>query len=225
MTRLLLVDGYAAYLDAFAAAVERAPGFRVALRAGSLAEAAAGIAQARKPIDIALVGRDLPDGDAGALRPHLQAHFPACHLVLYGIVPERRALARAIALGAAGAFPIETPLARIVDDLERLVLGESMIPPGERAALVQEAARDEEAARAVRVALGRLTPREWEILAALTRGLGDKAIALQLGISSKTVAVHIAHLLKKLEVESRLQAALLAVRTRVIDLDGHDAGG
>ena len=65
-----------------------------------------------------------------------------------------------------------------------------------------------------------LTAREREVLALLARGLPNKAIALRLSLSEKTVKAHVSAILRKLGVTDRTQAALRAVRERLVDVDG-----
>ncbi len=60
--------------------------------------------------------------------------------------------------------------------------------------------------------LARLTPREREVLQALAEGLNDKEIAQRLYISNETARTHMVRILRKLEVDSRLQALVFAVR-------------
>lgn len=220
--RLLVVDGYAAYRETLMHLLRQREGFGLALEARSLAEAVECITHAPDQIDVALVGSDLPDGDAVELRPHLHAYFPSCHLVLFGLGPSRREIGRAIAFGASGAYSVETPLEELLQGITRLVAGTSVISRAARAELLHDAGQLVVEERAVRAALSRLTPREWEILELLAQGLSDKDAAARLGVSSKTVAAHMANLLKKLNVESRLQAVLLALRFGVISLDSPD---
>jgi DNA-binding NarL/FixJ family response regulator len=59
----------------------------------------------------------------------------------------------------------------------------------------------------------RLTAREQEVLALIARGYSNKRIALDLGIAEKTVKTHVGHVLAKLGVSDRTQAAVHAVRT------------
>jgi NarL family two-component system response regulator LiaR len=61
-----------------------------------------------------------------------------------------------------------------------------------------------------------LTPRERDVLALICRGYANKRIARELGLSEKTVKAHVGHLLAKLGVADRTQAALLAVRTGLV---------
>ena len=62
-----------------------------------------------------------------------------------------------------------------------------------------------------------LTPREREVLELIARGRSNKLIARELGIAEKTVKTHVGHLLAKLGVTDRTQAAMIAVRTGLVD--------
>jgi DNA-binding NarL/FixJ family response regulator len=61
-----------------------------------------------------------------------------------------------------------------------------------------------------------LTPREREVLELITRGMANKRIARELGVSEKTVKAHVGHVLAKLGVTDRTQAALHAVRAGLV---------
>jgi len=61
-----------------------------------------------------------------------------------------------------------------------------------------------------------LTPREREVLLLIARGRSNKRIALELGVSEKTVKTHVGHVLAKLGVTDRTQAALHAVRSGLL---------
>ena len=65
-----------------------------------------------------------------------------------------------------------------------------------------------------------LTPREREVLAEVAEGRANKEIAVRLGISEKTVKAHVTRVLEKLGVQSRTQAALVAVRSGAAGLPG-----
>jgi NarL family two-component system response regulator LiaR len=65
--------------------------------------------------------------------------------------------------------------------------------------------------------LDRLTPREHEVLELIGRGFPNKRIARELGVSEKTVKTHVGHVLAKLGVTDRTQAAVVAVRAGLLD--------
>jgi len=96
--------------------------------------------------------------------------------------------------------------------LRRLVAGELLFSPREMLELLQTTNQQREQDRVARESLARLTPREREILQALAEGLNDKAIGQRLHISTETARTHVVNILRKLNVDSRLQALVLAAR-------------
>jgi DNA-binding NarL/FixJ family response regulator len=78
--------------------------------------------------------------------------------------------------------------------------------------LLRLAGQEREREQDVQSTLAQLTPREREVLAALAEGLDNKAIAERLFISPDTARTHVVKVLGKLGVESRLQAAIVAIQ-------------
>jgi DNA-binding NarL/FixJ family response regulator len=87
--------------------------------------------------------------------------------------------------------------------------GEAVIDPKAAGRLLDALAADGEPGPA-------LTPREREVLALLARGLANKRIAFELGLSEKTVKAHVGRIFDKLGVTDRTQAALAAVREGLV---------
>jgi DNA-binding NarL/FixJ family response regulator len=132
--------------------------------------------------------------------------------VLTSFLDDERLLP-AIQAGAAGYLlknvePSE--LARAIRAAER---GEAIIDPTAAARLVEAIAEN---SRTVVAEPERLTRREREVLELIAAGRSNKRIAFELGISEKTVKTHVGHLLAKLGVTDRTQAALLAVKDGLV---------
>jgi DNA-binding NarL/FixJ family response regulator len=195
------------------------PGFTVVATSADAHEARAFLRHARDPIDVAVVNLALPDDSAIELLPELHARFPKCRIVALDPPPgQSRRRAFAIASGASVALSIDAGLPELLEAIRKAHKGESMIAPNDLHVLLREAMRwraDEEKAR---TKLARLTPREVEILQELAIGRSDKEIAQNLRVKAKTVATHVANVLDKLEVASRLQAALLAIRYDFVEI-------
>ena len=219
MTNILVASGQIAFRDAFAETVERSTGYRVTIRAATLDEARRSIEVSEVPIDVALVDRLLPDGHGCEMRAQLHTRFPDCHLVVIGLRPNRPDFARAAAAGAAGMFAVTAGYDEIMTGVARLLAGDILVPRSERLALLNDSSHHLAEEQAIRTALGRLTPRESDVLNALAHGLSDKETAAQLGLSTKTVATHMTSLLDKLNVDSRLKAVLIAIRYNAVRID------
>jgi RNA polymerase sigma factor (sigma-70 family) len=103
--------------------------------------------------------------------------------------------------------------------VRHLLAGESLLSQNETVELLRLADRDREQNKEAQRAISSLTPREREVLQALADGLSDKEIAERLYVSSGTVRNHVISILRKLNVHSRLQALVFAVRHGAVEID------
>lgn len=211
MIHVLLVDDHASFRGALGFMVDHEPDIKLAGEAGSIAEAHE-IVHHVDDIDIAFIDLDLPDGNGLDVLPDLYGRHPsAAAVVLSGSIrPESRALA--IAAGAVGFLPKTAGVSEIINAIRKLTNGESLLTPAEAMTLLRQASQYQARTRGMHEALTSLTPREMDVLRALASGLDNQAIADQLSLSTATVRSHVVHVLQKLQVDSRLQAALIAVR-------------
>lgn len=118
-----------------------------------------------------------------------------------------------MAAGAQGYLLKNIDASHFIDALRRVASGETIISPEMTVRLVS-AMRAKETPPSNTPSdalLARLTPREREILAALAVGASNKEIARQFDLSESTVKVHVQNILRKLECQSRVQAAVIAV--------------
>jgi DNA-binding NarL/FixJ family response regulator len=110
--------------------------------------------------------------------------------------------------GAAGYLLKDTDPAELVAGIRTVAAGQSMLSPPVAARLLEEMA----GGGAAPAEDPDLTPREREVLILIAGGRSNKRIALELGVAEKTVKTHVGHVLAKLGVSDRTQAALWAVR-------------
>ena len=106
----------------------------------------------------------------------------------------------------------------ILDSMRRLTNGEVLFSTAELVELLRLAGHTREQQREARANIEKLTTRELEVLQALADGLSNKAIADRLYVSLDTERTHMMNILNKLEVHSRLQALLFALRYGLVDL-------
>ncbi|MDQ3539346.1 MAG: response regulator transcription factor, partial [Chloroflexota bacterium] len=111
-----------------------------------------------------------------------------------------------------GVLHKSTPISEIINAIRRLHNGETLLSRAEIASLIHLARQQQAGDHAARQTLERLTPRERDVLHLLSEGLSDKNIAARLHVSKDTVHTHMVNLLGKLQVESRLQALIFAIR-------------
>jgi NarL family two-component system response regulator LiaR len=131
-------------------------------------------------------------------------------LVLTSFLDDEKVLP-AVKAGAAGYLLKDAEPGELANAIRTVTRGEALLHPTVAAKVVQElASRD-------RSPVAELTDRELEVLRLLARGLANKAIALELHVSEKTVKTHVSNILAKLHLADRTQAALFAVRERLVD--------
>jgi DNA-binding NarL/FixJ family response regulator len=214
MIRLMLVDDHAAFRQPLAFMLDREPDLTVTQQAESLAE----VKQSPADYDVAIVDLTLPDGSGIDLVRSLRAVNPNGSVVVLSASADHAARAMAVEAGAAGMLHKSAALADIIDVVRRLGHGEQLLGLEETIDLLRLAGQHRERDRAAHQVLALLTPREREVLQTLTDGLTDREIGEFLHISPETVRTHMVNILHKLDVESRLQALVFAVRHGAVTL-------
>jgi two-component system nitrate/nitrite response regulator NarL len=217
--RLFVIDSQRLMRTLLEHALAAEPDFAVIATASDAREAQAVLMQLAERVDIAILHLGLPGDTAIHFLPEIHVRFPECRVVALDSAPSddrRRALA--ISSGAIVVLSIDASFADLVGLVRRAHRGDSMMAANDLHVVLRDATRWRTAEERARVRFERLTPREAEILQALVRGCSDKEIAHDLGVKGKTVATHVANVLDKLDVASRLQAALLAIRYGFVDI-------
>ena len=123
---------------------------------------------------------------------------------------EDRDLVAAIRAGAKGYLLKDLEPDELIDSLGKIMAGECVIAPELTGALARVVQGDE-SITGTDDRFSELTPRELEILCHLAEGQSNKVIARELGITNGTVKLHVRAILRKLQVRSRVEAAVLAV--------------
>jgi DNA-binding NarL/FixJ family response regulator len=120
--------------------------------------------------------------------------------------------------GGAGSVERDWSVDRLVAAIRSLADNRSFRQPEETVQILTQAAHAENRRRAVERALARLTAREVEVLRCMASGLSGPEVAAKLYISDKTERTHVANILKKLRVRSKLQAVVFAAATGFVEL-------
>ncbi|UGS38943.1 response regulator transcription factor [Capillimicrobium parvum] len=162
--------------------------------------------------DVVLMDIRMPRLDGIAATRLLAAQpSPPAVLVLTTFDADELVL-RALQAGAAGFLLKDTPPAEIVRAIELVHAGDAMLSPTVTRRLISMVAGDSDAgarAEQARERLATLSPRERDVALAVGRGCGNAEIAAALHLSVATVKGHVSRLLEKLEVDNRVQIALL----------------
>jgi DNA-binding NarL/FixJ family response regulator len=177
---------------------------------GEAADGQAAIdAAVRERPDVVLLDLAMPDRDGLGALPRLKELARVIVLTSFG---EDDRLFAALRGGAAGFLLKDTEPAEIVRAIRTAHAGQSPLSPAVAARVIDQLAQ---AGRPR--AVDALTAREREVLRLIARGLSNKRIALELGVAEKTVKTHVGHVLAKLDLTDRTQAALYAVREGLAD--------
>ena len=205
MIRVLIVDDHAVVREGLRTFLELQDGITVAGEAAD-GEQAIMQAEALAP-DVVLMDLVMPRLDGvGAMR-ELRRRLPQTRVIVLTSFAEDERLLPAIQAGAAGYLLKNVAPAELARAVRAAHAGEALLDPVIAARLVDAIAQP-----AGEPAPERLTARAQEVLALIARGYSNKRIARELGIAEKTVKTHVGHVLAKLGVTDRTQAAVHAVR-------------
>jgi DNA-binding NarL/FixJ family response regulator len=206
LPRVLIADDHAPSREDIQRALERDQRFSVC---ASVADAAGAIqAAVRERPDACLLDIRMP-GDGLAAAWEIAARLPQAKIVMLTVSDNDADLFAALRAGAHGYLLKTMNLRRLPDALDGVLAGEAAMPPA-LVARVLEQFRGREPRWRQPVADdssgGRLTSREWEVLALLTQGLSTSEIAQRLNLSDSAVRVHISAIVRKLGVPDRAAA-------------------
>lgn len=210
--RLLLVDDHHAFRLPFAFVLEREADLTVVAHAGSLAEVRALLPDFAGRIDVALIDLHFPDGSGLEIVREVHQGNPKGRIVILTAGVNKLSQAEAIEAGAVGVLSKTLEPGEIIAAIRRVHAGHALQPVQEIVDLLRHAVAERERAARLQRELAQLSELDRAVLALLVEGLNNDTIAERLGISTKTARSTVARLLAKLEVESRLQASILAVR-------------
>ena len=217
--RIIVVDDHDTFRDPLAFMLEREPDLTVVARPRSLSEAKEVLESADLAVEVAIVDLNLPDGSGTDLIRDLSRSHPRAEALVLSAMSEQRYLAEAIEAGAAGVMHKSAPMSDLVEAVRRLAAGDQLLSQQEVIGALRFLVRVRESNREAQLAIDRLTPREREVLQALAEGWSDKEIATRLHVGVGTVHSHVTNILSKLEVSSRLQALVFAVRHGVVTIE------
>jgi DNA-binding NarL/FixJ family response regulator len=204
---ILVIDDHPLFCEAIAMALSKGLGLETVASASRLGEALERLG-AGLEVDAIVLDLNLPDvtGIDGLMR--LKAATPRTPVVVVSGLTDDRIVAQALRAGAAGFVKKDTPVDAMIAAFETVFDGGVATPPD-----YAPPAEDEIGADGMEAALARLselTPQQLRILSLVCEGKLNKQIAFDLGIAETTVKAHITAILRKLGVQSRTQAVLVA---------------
>lgn len=209
--RILVVDDHTLFRRGLTALLSRDARVLVVGDAADASEAQRR-AQELQP-DVILLDNHLPGVRGVDAVVALQQAVPHARILMLTVSEDESDLMAAMRNGAAGYLLKTTEGDALIGAIERAVKGESVIAPEMTSKMVAAylgTTPQVAATTAASSILAALSSREMEILRAIARGASNKEIGRELGIAETTVKVHVQNLLRKLQVNSRVHAAVLA---------------
>ena len=214
--RILVVDDHTLFRRGLTALLMRDPRLTVIGDAADAGQAQRK-AQELQP-DLILLDNHLPGVNGVDALPALLEAAPAARILMLTVSEDESDLAAALRGGAAGYLLKTIEGDALTQAIERAMQGDSVVAPEMTSKLVaayRGAAAGVPDARlaadvAIPSAIASLSPRELDILRGIVRGASNKEIAREHGIAETTVKIHVQHVLRKLDVSSRVHAAVIA---------------
>jgi len=208
--RVLLVDDHTLFRKGLAELLEQRGAISVAGIAGNGVEAME-LLKVSAP-DVVITDLNMPPHGGLALLRQMRNEGWRGPVLVLTVSDDEDDLASAMSAGAQGYLLKDMEPDDVVDAVQRAVRGETVVAPAMTLKLVHLLQGGSQPPKVD--ALQQLTAREREILDYLAQGLSNKAIARALDISHDTVKLHVRHILAKLNLTSRVEAAVFAVERK-----------
>ena len=210
--RILVADDHPVLRDGLVAVLSTQPDFKVVGEAGGGMEAVQKVVELQP--DVVLLDLEMPDLDGvEALRLMRESSSEVRTIIFTAFDTDERILG-AIQAGAQGYLLKGAPRQQVFDAVRVVHAGESLLQPVVASKLLQHISRGSDVGND----LDSVTPRELDVLRLLARGLQDKEIADELGITVRTVKFHVGSILAKLDAGNRTGAVTIAVQRGLIEL-------
>jgi DNA-binding NarL/FixJ family response regulator len=204
---LIVADDHPLFRAALREAVTRLLPQAHIIEAGSL-EMLEEAVQSNPTADLILLDLRMPGAHGFSALVHLRARYPSIPVAVISAAESASIVRRSLEFGASGFIPKSTSIEKIGAMLRALLDGKLALPEDYVEPASDRGQPDREMARRV----SRLTPQQLRVLFLLAEGHSNKTIAQDLRVSEATVKAHVTVILRKLDLERRTQAALLAQR-------------
>lgn len=216
LIRVLLIDDHAIVRRGLSAYLNTYPEIEVV---GEADGGAAGVAMAAKLLpDVVLMDLVMPEMDGIEATRQLKAVSPSSQVIVLTSYSEDERIFPAIKAGALSYLLKDVGPDDLVRAIKAARRGEATLHPSVATRLMQELTSQRSSP------LDLLTDRERDVLTCIARGMSNADIAEHLIIGERTVKTHVSNILSKLHLQDRTQAALLALRERLVPLDDPQGG-
>ena len=210
MIRIAIADDHPVVREGLVAMLETEPDFQVVGTATTGAEAVALVA--RTDPDVMLLDLELPELDGVGVLRRLVAEGARVRVIVFTVFDTDERIIAAVEAGAAGYLLKGAPRAELFAAVRTVAAGGSLLASVASSAVLRRVRGE------VPPGGPSLTLREREVLETLARGLGNKQIAAELGVSERTVKFHVSSLFAKLGAGNRTEAVTIAARAGLVSI-------
>jgi DNA-binding NarL/FixJ family response regulator len=214
-TRVLVVDDQELFRRGLTMLLAAEDGIEVVGEAGDGIEGVA-LATSTAP-DVVLLDIRMPKRSGIEACQEIKEAVPAAKIIMLTSSDEEADLYEAVKSGASGYLLKDSSIDEVSQAVRVVADGQSLISPSMAVKLIDEFKQMSRPDRGAVPGL-RLTERELEVLRLVAKGHNNREIARQLFISENTVKNHVRNLLEKLQLHSRMEAVMYAVREKLLDL-------
>jgi len=212
--KLVIVDDHAIFREGLRALLDMEEDFTVIGEASLGKEALAMVAE--DPPDVVLLDLHLPDGSGADFCRQLLALSPTSRVLILSAYDNDQEVSAALISGASGYVLKTVGGERLADNIRSVFGGEVLLAPTVAAKVVRQLSRLKEESGRQEEALEVLTPREKEVFFLASRGLKNSEIAAELYLSEKTIKTHLRNIYNKLNLASKAELRLFAVRMGLV---------
>jgi DNA-binding NarL/FixJ family response regulator len=213
MIHVLLVEDQEIVRRGLRTLLELDPEFQIVAEAGDGQQALNQLAVlqiAHRLPDVVLMDIRMPIMDGVMATQHICQHYPTIKILMLTTFDDTKYIAEALRFGAKGYLLKDTPPEELAEAIRSLHKGYTQFGPGILERLIAHVPTDVLEDKTLPPGMAELTAREKEVLCLIAKGASNREIAQTLFLSEGTVRNHISHILTRLDLRDRTQAAIVA---------------
>jgi NarL family two-component system response regulator LiaR len=215
--RILIADDHAVVREGTRRILEQEPDMEVVGEAGD-GEEAVNLATSLKP-DVAIVDVSMPKMDGIEATRRIKAACPSINVLILSAYDDDQFIFSLLEAGAAGYLLKSIRSRELLDAIRAVYSGESVLHPSIARKVLNRFVSTSDRPAESKEPLGMLSDREMEVLKLAAKGLSNQDIAEKLCLSIRTVQGHLGHIFNKLQVGSRTEAVVRALKEGWVTLD------
>jgi DNA-binding NarL/FixJ family response regulator len=215
--KLLLVDDHAIFREGLRALLDMEDDFAVIGEASSGEEAVA-MVRNESP-DVVLLDLHLPDGSGSDFCREILEASPDARVLILSAYDDDQEISAALVAGSSGYVLKTVGGESLAENIRSVHRGEVLLGPSVAAKVVRQLSRLREEAGRQEETLEVLTPREREVFFLASRGLKNAEIADELYVSEKTIKTHLRNIYNKLNLSSKAELRLFAVKNGLVPVN------